>query len=143
MFDEENNNAYLPVGVAICAVGDPDKLEAVMSIPEDRVTFVKPELKAELKPFAFAYESVPTSIHSIGRLAINPPTQEQGGGGFGSKLRNAVASPQNLYFAVATLEDGNPLGLKVGSKGKARIRCGSRSMASRISRWAANTFRFQ
>ncbi len=140
VFDQENSNAYLPVGVPIGAVGDPNQLEAVMSIPEDRVTFVKPKLEAELKPYAFAFKSLPTVIHSIGRLAVNPPQQESE---LGPVAGAAVGSPQNLYFAIAALEEDNPLGLKVGSQGKARIRCGNRSLASRISRWAADTFRFQ
>ena len=55
----------------------------------------------------------------------------------------AMASPSNQYYATADLGDGQKLGLKVGSLGRAKIRAGSRSLLSRISRWAADTFRFQ
>ena len=55
----------------------------------------------------------------------------------------AMASPSNQYYATADLGDGQGVTLKVGSMGRAKIRAGSRSLFSLISRWAADPFRFQ
>ncbi len=143
-FKSENRQAYLVVGLSVCAVGDPDQLEAVMSIAEGRVSFVNQGFDVTLKPNAFANQSLESTVQSVGRLAIPPRLPEVSpSGGLSGAVANAVSMEQNKYFATADIDPDNQLGLKVGSQGRARIRSGDRSLGSRIARWAANTFRFQ
>ncbi len=146
LFEEKNNRAWLSAGTPICAIGDPQKMEAVMSIPEEKVAFVDEQLDVWIKPYAFAGETIKTKVTRVGRLAIAPPAAEDdsAAGGLGGLMAQAaLPTPSNQYFALAVLGDAEGLGLKIGSTGRAKIRCGSRSMFSRISRWAAETFRFQ
>lgn len=145
VFESKNAHAWLPLGTPVCAIGDPNALEAVMSISEERVTFVRKGLGIELKPEAFASKSIDSTINAVGRLAINPPDSQETAStsGMGKIAAAAISGASNQYFATADLDDGGGPGLKVGSKGRARIRAGNRSLFSRASRWIADTFRFQ
>lgn len=143
VFEPKNNNAWLSMGMPVCAVGDPESLEAVMAIPEERVAFVQPGMKVKIKAYAYAGKTIKTVVADVGRQAIAPPTQEQPQSGLGAMAQAAISSPSNQYFATADLGDGHGLGLKVGSTGRAKVRYGSRNLYSRIARWAADTFRFQ
>ncbi|MGI9519912.1 MAG: efflux RND transporter periplasmic adaptor subunit, partial [Pirellulaceae bacterium] len=145
LFERKNQNAWLSRGMPVCAIGDPDSLEAVMQIPEERVAFVRPGLQVELKPFAFTSRTLESTLDPFSRLANRPQQAQQGAasGMAGMAAAAAAPSPTNSYFATADLGNAEGLGLKVGSTGRARIRCGNRSMASRLSRWVADTFRFQ
>ncbi len=144
-FETKNANAWLPLGMPVCAIGDPEILEAVMSIPEERVTFVRPGLPIQLKAYAFAGQTLKSTVEAVGRQAVNPPGQDDqpAASGIGGMAAAALPTASNQYFATADLSGaGNP-GLKVGSTGRARIRAGNRSLASRLGRWLADTFRFQ
>ncbi len=145
VFEKKNAHAWLPLGMPVCTIGDPDALEAVMAITEERVTFVRLGLGIELKPDAFASRRIDSTIEAVGRLAINPPDSQeaQPTSGMGQIAAAAMPGASNQYFATADLGDADGLGLKVGSKGRARIRAGNRSLFSRASRWVADTFRFQ
>lgn len=142
-FEPKNHEGWLPASMPVCAVGNPDQLEAVMAIPEERVSFIQPGMDVKIKPFAYASKTIDTTIYRVGKQAIPPPKTEAPASGFGAMAQAAMASPSNQYYATADLGDGQKLGLKVGSLGRAKIRAGSRSLLSRISRWAADTFRFQ
>lgn len=146
-FEPENRNAWLSLGAPVFAVGNPNDLEAVMAVNEERVTYVKPKLAIELKPDAFASRTIDSTIDAVGRQAIEPPEQQAAGGTPATSLRqmaaDAMGGPSNRYFATASLGDADALGLRIGSRGRARIRAGSLSLFGRISRWAADTFRFQ
>jgi putative peptide zinc metalloprotease protein len=145
-FERKNSSAWLSLGMPVCAVGDPATLEAVLSIPEERVSFVQSGQAVELKARAWTGHTLDSHIDAVGRLAIAPRESGQPPqGGLGSIAAAAMPTASNQYFATANL--GNPaetgVDLKPGSTGRARIRAGNRSLASRIARWAADTFRFQ
>jgi len=142
-FEPQNHEGWLPASMPVCAVGNPEQLEAVMAIPEERVSFIQPGMDVKIKAFAYASKTIDTTIDRVGKQAIPPPQPEAPGSGFGAMAQAAMASPSNQYYATADLGDGQSVGLKVGSLGRAKIRAGSRSLFSRISRWAADTFRFQ
>ena len=143
VFENKNSSAWLSAGMPVCAVGNPASLEAVLAIPEERVAFVQPDMHVKFKLKAFASKTLEAKINRVGRLAIPPPTQEQAQSGLGAVAQAALSTPSNQYFATADLADGQRLGLRVGSTGRAKIRSGSRSLYSRLARWAADTFRFQ
>ncbi len=143
VFDSKNQHAWLTAGMPVCAVGDPAMLEAVIVIPEERVAFVQPGMPLQIKPYAFAARTIDTEIYRVGKQAVPPPTQEQASSGLGAMAQAAMNKPSNQYFATADLGDAAGLGLKIGSTGRAKIRSGSRSLYSRLARWAADTFRFQ
>jgi putative peptide zinc metalloprotease protein len=145
VFEPLNAHAWLPVGLPVCTVGNPEALEAVMAIPEERVAFVRKGLAIELKASAFAGDTIESTIGAVGRQAINPPEPRQPSptSRMGRIAAAAIPSASNQYFATADLGNASGLGLKVGSKGRARIRAGNRSLWSRFTRWAADTFRFQ
>ncbi|MDG2104316.1 MAG: HlyD family efflux transporter periplasmic adaptor subunit [Pirellulaceae bacterium] len=142
-FESKNYEGWLPASMPVCAVGDPDQLEAVMAIPEERVSFIQAGMEVKIKPFAYSSQTIDTTIYRVGKQAIPPPQADAPQTGFGAMAQAAMASPSNQYYATAELGDGQGVTLKVGSMGRAKIRAGSRSLFSRISRWAADTFRFQ
>ena len=145
VFEKKNAKAWLPLGMPVCTNGDPNALEAVMSISEERVAFVRKDLDIELKPDAYASARIESTIDAVGRLAINPPDSQeaQPTSGMGQIAAAAIPGASNQYFATANLGSADGMGLKVGSKGRARIRAGNRSLFARASRWVADTFRFQ
>ena len=143
VFEPKNRKAWLQNGMPVCAIGNPKILEAVMAIPEGRVSFVQPGMPVKIKAFAYAGETIKTEISQVGKQAIAPPTQEQPQSAMGAMAQAAISSPVNQYYATADLGDGKGLNLKIGATGRAKVRCGSRSLFSRIKRWAADTFRLQ
>lgn len=144
VFEPENAHAWLPLGMPVCTIGDPDQLEAVMSIPEEKVTFVREGSPVELKASAFTGRTIDSRVVAVARQAINPPQPEvAASGGLGGMAAAAMPGPSNQYFATADLDRAEVPGLKPGSTGRARVRAGNRSLASRLGRWIADTFRFQ
>ena len=96
-----------------------------------------------IKPYAFSRQTLESEVANVGRLAIPPPVEEPPQSGIGAMAQAAMTSASNQYYATVDLGDAEGLGLKIGSMGRARIRSGSRSLYSRLARWAADTFRFQ
>jgi putative peptide zinc metalloprotease protein len=144
-FEPHNANAWLSRGMPVCTIGNSSRLEALMSIPEEKVTFVKAGLDVELKADAFAGETIDSRIEHVGRVALAPPQPEQAApeSTLGAIAAQAVPTASNQYFATADLGDGKHPGLKSGSVGMVKIRSGNRNLYSRFSRWAADTFRFR
>ncbi len=143
-FEPRNANAWLPRGMPVCTIGDEKMLEALMAIPEEKVTFVQAGLDVELKADAFAGNTIESRIKNVGRIALAPPQPQEPApeSTLGAIASQAVPTASNQYYATADLGDGQQLGLKSGSRGRVKIRAGNRSLYSRISRWAADTFRF-
>ena len=80
----------------------------------------------------------------MGKQAIPPPQADAPQTGFGAMAQAAMASPSNQYYATADLGDGQ--GRYPERSGRWAVRKfepGRGVCSGGISRWAADTFRFQ
>ena len=142
--EQRNRSAFLSTGTLLCLVGEPERIEAVLTVSQDDVELVAPGqavrllldeapgilLTGEVTKLARIDVQILTREH-VASQRIPTQTNERG-----------VARPvETLYQAKVKLDDTDrPLLLRSG--GNAKITVASHSLAWRGWRFLQRTFRF-
>jgi putative peptide zinc metalloprotease protein len=142
--EAKNLDAFLQIGEAVCQIGDPRRLEALLVIDQSDIEFVQPGQRVEI-----VFESVPghrfrSQLQQLSQLELQltPESLSSEAGGNVVTRTDAVGGERPLstsYQASALLDDERG-SLLVGTTGKARIFAGQHTLAQRAWRFLCQTF---
>jgi len=144
--DEKNTHTYLNESVALCRIGDTQRLKALLAIDQADLEFVRVGQEVD-----FALEQLPTRRFQS-RLAqlsqqdmkVSPQSMSTKAGGdllTRTDAKGHERPASTTYQASAPLDDENGE-LFIGATGRARIRAGHQTLARRLWRYLCETFCF-
>jgi putative peptide zinc metalloprotease protein len=145
-FDERNRRAFLAEGVAICQVGDPNRLEAILMIDERDVEFLHPGQTVDLflEPVpGRRFRSRVEQLSQVDMKVAPRNLSSKSGGELLARTDSAgLDRPLNTtYQANAFLDDETGL-LLVGATGQGKIHARPQTLAQRLWRYLCHTFHF-
>ena len=144
--DDQNQNAFLHEGTAVCHIGDPGRFKAILAIDQTELEFVRVGQPVDILLEQLPGKRFPSELDQLSLLdmKISPRglSSKQGGELLTSHDSRGQDRPLNTTFqASAALVDEDGL-LFLGATGKARIRVGGQSLARRLWRYLCHTFHF-
>ncbi len=145
--EAKNHGAFLSDGVLVCQVGDPRRLEAVLAIDQTDIEFVREGQTVEVFLEQLPGRTFTSTIRQISQVDMKttPRNLSSKGGGDLATTADATGRERPLsttYQANAPLDD--PAGqLVLASTGRAKIRIGYQTVATRVWRYVCHTFNFQ
>jgi putative peptide zinc metalloprotease protein len=145
--DPKNRNAYLEQGVLFCLVGDPHKMEALLVVDQEEIEYLKPGQAVEVKLDELPAETLTGEIAEIGAepLTVSPRhLSNKAGGELATKTdESGVERPLNTSYQVRVpLDDPEDL-LRIGLRGRGRIRTEPQTLGHRLWRYITQTFNFR
>jgi putative peptide zinc metalloprotease protein len=145
-FDPVNHGAFLEGGDVVCRVGDPRKVEAILAIDQADIDFVKEQQEVKIVLDAatdLRFEGKITVISKRNMQVAPPGVGNQAGGGLPTRTDSAgVERPASAtYQATVPLDNEEGL-IKIGYRGRAKIRAGYQTIWSRLWRYLMRTFHF-
>ena len=145
-FDAKNMGvAFEPTDV-LCRVADLSQVEAHLAVDQVDLDFVRVGQKVWVKLRSATYEVLEGEISeiSIRDMQFTPPSLTNQGGGELATRRTAAGVEVPLsatYQAKVVLENPNQY-IRVGCRGRAKIKADPASLASRLWRYLKHTFHF-
>lgn len=142
--DKENRLCYLETGDRLCLLGDPQRCEVIVTVPQAEIVFLQPGQSADLRFDRFPGTTFRGTIDEIaqGKLLTAQPTmvarQELPVEPNDPQLRPLEASYQ-VRIQLSDAVDG----LTHGSGGRAKIAVGHATIGARCLRYFRGIFRFQ
>lgn len=151
---EENLNATYRRGQPVCRIGDLHESEAQILIDQDSIDFIRVGQPVRLKLDSLSSDSFETSIESISKAdsgQIRPNAASVFGGDIETEAsadqlsadQTQATKPTHATFHALAPMPKFEQSLADGLKGTARVKVGSRSLASRFYRFLNTTFRLQ
>lgn len=142
-----NRDSYLEGGELLCSVGDPRKMEAVLIIDQADIEYVKEGQRVWIKLDALPSRTLEGRISEIARkeLEATPPHLSSKAGGELATTTDSSGRERPLrssYQARVPLPNSDGT-LQADFRGRAKIDCGSRTLARRLWRYLSETFRFR
>ncbi|MGE0761211.1 MAG: efflux RND transporter periplasmic adaptor subunit, partial [Pirellulaceae bacterium] len=143
-FDSRNLTAYLSSGAAICDIGDPNRLEAILAVDEGDVEFLRPGQTVELFLDQLPSEPFSTQIEQLSQVDMKfaPRSLSSKAGGELASRTDSLGRErtlQTMYQASARLMDDDGLVL-LGATGQARVHTRPQTVAQRLWRYLCQTF---
>ena len=145
-FDPVNAGVYMQARELLCRVGNPDELEAVLAVDQKDIDFVSENQEATIVLDALTDIKITGTIDEIARTemqASDPSQSNQAGGELATRTdaRGVERPASATYQARVPLENehGN---IKIGYRGKAKIRAGKTTLGGLLWRYLITTFRF-
>jgi putative peptide zinc metalloprotease protein len=141
--DVANRGCFLETGTAVCQIGDPEALEAMLVIEQSEVPFVRVGQAVRLRIDQGPAGVVAGTVCEVAKTdardmpeslarALDLPLRREGKGG--------VQAAATYYQARVKLEPAE-LPLAVGMHGRAKILADWQPLGSRLLRWLQLTFR--
>jgi putative peptide zinc metalloprotease protein len=129
-----------------CQIGDPRQLEAILAIDQGDIELVAEDQRAKLNFDAIPGTTYEGTVHDIAESKMDATPQSlthQAGGGLAARTDQAgIARPlSSTYVARVSIDNSDDL-LRVGMRGRAKIRAGYQSLGGRLWRYLARTFHF-
>ncbi len=141
--DPRNRGAYLETGTVICLVGDPQGLAATLVIDGADLDLVRVGQSVQVHFDELAGGSIGGKIAAIGELDVKvAPPELVIAGNLPSRIDESGA-PRPLstsYQARVEFDQHQPLTLRSGAIGRAKITVESQSLAARLIRYLRQTF---
>lgn len=145
---ERNLGAYFEKGVRIGTVGNPQRMQVILTIDQSDVPFVTAGQKVEIVLDQHPTEMLSSKIKVVGRRKAQQPNATQSPNATQNKSGSTVADEQNtnsgpttFYFASAPLDVKRFVA--PSGTGTARVSAGKRSLFARCRRLVSRTFRFE
>lgn len=141
--DAANRGCFLETGTALCQIGDPEALEAMLVIEQSEVPFVRVGQSVRLRIDQGPVGVVTGTVSEVAKTdardipdslarALDLPLRREGKAG--------VQAAATYYQARVKLEPAE-LPLAVGMHGRAKILADWQPLGSRLLRWLQLTFR--
>jgi putative peptide zinc metalloprotease protein len=145
-FDAKNERVFLQSRDEFCMIADPQKLRAILAIDQEGLPFIKRKQKVTMIIDALTdmtFEGEIAAIAPREMQATDPSLSNQAGGGLATrKDPDGIERPlSSTYQALVPLDNEDGL-LKVGFRGKAKIRAGYQTLGSRLWTYLTRTFHF-
>jgi putative peptide zinc metalloprotease protein len=142
--DARNEGVFLAQGDVLCEIGDPRRLEAVLVVDQADVGLLRRGQSVQAVLDARPWRRLRGEIREIARqhLDITPESLSiQAGGGIASRIDDrGIERPISASYTVRIPLDGPAELLVPGMRGTAKIRTGSKTIASRAWRAVCRTF---
>ena len=143
----ENLTAHLREGVAICHIGDPTQLEAIVEIDETAIESIQRGQEVELYPHPLRGKALVGQIAQVSQTdlhvtpanfsATTPATSRHDG-----RASHASRQPLNMYQANVPLDLRESFVL-AGVTGRSKIHAGRRTVGRRLWDSLCRTFHFE
>lgn len=147
-FDPQNVGALMQSGEEFCQIGDPNRLEARLAIPQTDVELVREGQEVEVlldQSTDFVYRTKLVRVVTAAMEQTPPRLSSLSGGKVATQMdERGVPRPLEPHFrAEAPLPPDNGAGiLHVGLVGKAKIHTDPRTLWERLRRYLWTTFNF-
>jgi putative peptide zinc metalloprotease protein len=145
-FDAWNQGCLLQPGTLVCEIGDPRRLEAVLVIDQGDMDFVARGQMVEVKLDELPHDVLAGRIAEISRneLVAAPASMSNKAGGELATTTDELGRerPQSASYQARVPLDDTAGVLQLGLRGRAKVHVGYRTLAGRLWRYAARTFRF-
>jgi putative peptide zinc metalloprotease protein len=126
-----SQGAYLPRGTAVCQIGEPRHLQAVLEFDESQWDQIRIGLPVELFLDPFPTRVFRSSIREIATAStLSLPSERRE-----PRRRGLVKESEEGRPRCTCHFDGSDVQPMIGSHGRARIRVGCQTLAQRIWRW--------
>ena len=130
-----------------CLVGDPHKMEALLVVDQEEIEYLKQGQAVEVKLDELPAETLTGEIAEIGAepLTVSPRhLSNKAGGELATKTdESGVERPLNTSYQVRVpLDDPEDL-LRIGLRGRGRIRTEPQTLGHRLWRYITQTFNFR
>ncbi len=145
--DVANLGSRMPVGTLVCQIVHPGQMQAVLIIDQTDIEFVRTGSRVSMKFDAFPDKTLTGTIQEIAfqELESTPRQLSTRHGGELPTRTNPDGDEQPFqasYQAHVDLDDCNEP-LQPGFRGRARIDCGTRTVAAWLTRSLNELFRFR
>ena len=143
ILDAENLGALVEPGTLVCWVGDPTALEAVLLVKDAEAQRIGPGQEVRLELDERPHDVLHGQVVEVAqrdvlsnRLLQNEPTPLE-------RLSAGLTPPggEDTYFRVRVQFTETPNGLRIGTRGQAKVTTMPMQLGRRILRWLAQTFR--
>ncbi len=147
-FADQNVGCRLNRGDLVCQIsGDAAKMEAMLVIDQGEIEFVKAGQQVTLLLDQDANRKVTGVIQGVARKELShvPTALSNKHGGRIPTMTEAdgLESPQGVVYQATVLIDDTDGNLRPGLIGQAKIAVGERTIADRVGRFLAQTFRLR
>lgn len=146
-FDKKNHGMYLQIGeMPLCRVGNPTQLEAILAIDQADIDFVEKGDPVKIKMDSIPWDTIHGEVREKARreILVAPTSMaNQAGGELATRTdaSGAQVPISTTYQARVPFDD--PTGqIRIGFRGRAKIRVGYQTLAYRAWRYLARTFHF-
>ncbi len=141
--DERNLGCLLPRRTLFCLLGQPDKLEAVLSIDQSEIQYVQIGQRVRLQLDMAPGQVLQGTIREISRNSIqaaaNEITSEQD---LANRRNDTIASqPDQTSYEALVQIDASDIPLLIGAAGRAKIVVDRQPMSLRVYRFLTTTFK--
>jgi len=145
--EPRNRSAFLPEGVPVCQIGDPQRLEAILAIDQGDMEFVRKGQSVEIMLEQLPGKRFRSEIGQIAQLDMKVMprslSSKSGGDVVTSTDQSGRERPSSTtYQGSAAIDDEDGL-LLVGATGTAKIHTGHRTVAQRVWRYVCQTFNLE
>ncbi len=144
--DKRNLNCELETGDLFCIVGDPRKLEAVLTVDQGEIEFVQQNQQVDLKFDEYPLETWRGVISEIATRDLQVASREvsqKGGGELSTGSGPDGERPTSATYQARVPLDNRKLQLSPGFRGLAKIHAGYRPLGSIIYRAVMQAVRFK
>ncbi len=145
-FDPMNAGVYLKPRDLLCRIGNPDELEAVLAVDQKDIDFISENQEVTLVLDALTDIKMTGTIEEIarGEMQASDPSQSSRSGGELATRTDArgVERPASATYQVRVPLENEHGNIKLGFRGKAKIRAGNTTLGSMLWRYLVTTFRF-
>lgn len=145
-FDPDNAGVYLQPRDLLCRIGNPAELEAVLAVDQKDMDFVSENQEAIIVLDALTDLKLTGTIVEIARseMKATDPSQSKGSGGELATRKDArgIERPASATYQARVPIENDHGNIKLGYRGKAKIRAGRTTLGSILWRYLVTTFRF-
>lgn len=145
--EDKNLGAQLETSDFFCQIGNPGELEAVLAIDEGDIEYVKEGQNVELLFDAEPWQKINGTLYELSRRemrAAPPSLSNQAGGEVATRKDDqGVDRPLNATYQAKVAVANAEQKLRIGFRGRAKIRAGNQTLAQRLYRYLARTFHFE
>jgi putative peptide zinc metalloprotease protein len=142
--DEATRGARVRSGTLTCLVGDPKQLSAVLLVDDADVKLLQPGQRARLSVEQLPGQLIDGEVVEVARHEVSDKDRDRNSKDDLTALRAGLVSPghEGAHYEVRVRLDDTPRPeLVIGGRGEAKVATERVTLARRISRYLAQTFR--
>jgi putative peptide zinc metalloprotease protein len=144
LLDSSAHGARVRPGTLTCLVGDPKQLSAVLLVDDADVKFLQPGQRARLSVEQLPGQVIEGEVVEVARHEASDRDREKNAKDDLTSLRAGLVSPgrEGAHYEVRVrLDDAARPEFIIGGRGEAKVATERVTLARRISRYLAQTFR--
>jgi putative peptide zinc metalloprotease protein len=143
LLDDSNNGAYVEPGALVCLVGDTTQLTAVMLVDDTDVKRLQPGQRARLRLDQLPGQVIEGEVIDVSRHDVGAAENAAGPADLDSLYAGMIPPEQRGAFYQARVRFDLPEAqlLVIGGRGDAKVTAERITVARRIWRYFAQTFR--